>query len=478
MHRPFLILLVLIAISACAGQTVPAPPTSTPVPESPVGSLIVYARSVAPGPDYEHYQSDLVVVDEAGQVQRTLPLTNVLDGFATRAPNQAVYRTSEGYFLADAARGIVQSLPMTQAAQFAPLVADQLGVRYMLMVESFGGPVSPSSRVNYLVDLERGSMVELNALFNGQTAYGLTLILSPDEEYVLAIIENHGLAVIPTADPGRWRTLARNDSYLTAAWSADSQSIIYAIRTSTDEPLMRVGIAGGTPTTLLEGRVSGWQMLPASNRLLISDDQGLVILDLASGEQRRIEQCAANYQLIMGASDENLVCPGGYLRDWYVIDMRTGSATLMTELEGSTLRSPEYQRWAVFGTVTGGDVIMSMPTQIVDLDTGRIVVRIENSDIIDVAPDGSAVVVYDEENSWPGSIRPIWVYGSDGSSQLLHSGLAVAAASFSPNGQQILVGNSVYDTDPVLGPISVFDQKGKLIRTLDISGISPLWLEP
>ncbi|HYF61476.1 MAG TPA: hypothetical protein VD886_01600 [Herpetosiphonaceae bacterium] len=479
MRRPFSILLLLLSLAACANPPEPAALPAPAIPAAPLsGGLIVYARSVAPGPTYEHRQSDLLVVDELGHEQRTLPITNVIQGFATKAPNTAIYRTTAGYFLVDAALGTVKSLPMAQRHPFGALVpADHpaaLGTRQMIMHISTIDPLSNPSPVNYLVDLERGTAVELNALLNARDGDNLTVILSPDEKYALVSGIGQQLALIPTADPQSWRTLATDDWHSDAVWSADSQSVIYTGRSGTDERLLRVNIAGGTPATLFEGQVYALRLLRDSNHILLSDDQGLLILDLASGARRRIDRCAAQFQLMMSDNDETLLCPGEYEQEgWDFVDLRSGSATLLPELAGSVPRSPEHQRWAVFGTGFVRHAIIPKPARIVDVRAGRIVASSADDDIIGVASDGSAALV---SNEYLG--RKVWLYGSDGSGRLIYQADQEATASFSPDARFILLSNTLYATNPAPGPISVLDRSGNRIRTLEIPGIHPLWLEP
>jgi hypothetical protein len=482
MRRALAILFLLLTLAACASQRLPATqgvptlgPTPVPAPPAPANGLIVYARSVAPGRPYEPLLSDLVVVDELGREQRTLPITNVIDGFATRAPNKAIYRTTEGYFLADAALGTIQSLPMTQPAPLIPLVPRQIGASQILMEERYGGGVSISSRVHYLVDLEHGGVVELNALLNFPDNARLNPMLSPDEQYVLAHIHPTGLALIPTADPASWRMLATSDVIFGASWAADSRSVIYTGGNGQVIGLRRISVNGGPPELLANGRVNPWSKLHDPTKIMLSDAQGLIILDLASGKQRHIEQCAGNSQIVMSDTDDRFLCTTDYSKGWQFIDLSAGSVTGLPELASSMPYSLGYQRWAVFGTPLGGYEIAPMPTRIVDLHTGRIVARMDDNAIIDVAPDGSAALV--ESNiAYPDTL---WLVNRDGTHQLIDNRALGAGASFSPDGQFILSTNTVYDADatPVPAPISLLDRSGKLIRTLEIPGIYPIWLE-
>jgi hypothetical protein len=482
MRRPFTILFLLLGLAACAAQDIPtAMPPAPAVPPLHGGMIYTQVMKIKLDPSvhqgWEQQVSRAVVVDEHGQLVHTLPLSNTIASFPTRAPNKAIYQTAEGYFLVDAAQGTLQRLPMSQTNPNIPLIPssllNHLGRRWMLMEERRGGILHVPSRVTYLIDLERGTAVDINALMDTQFGLGSFLQISPDENYLLAPVESKGWALIPTAAPERWRILSNSEAFSQVGFAPDSQSILYTTSNGVDSDLILARLDGGQQTTLISGAFDGWISLRDPNQILLAMAGGLLKFNLSTGERHSIDQCAESAQIIMSDDDTHALCSASYMSGWQAVDLATGAVTALPELEWSGPRSASHQRWVVFGTLLGGDVVYSRPTQIVDLHTGRIVVRVEHSKIIDVAPDASAVLVGDDRLS----NNTLWLYNSDGTSYVINDTRLSARAQFSPDGQQIAVSNLRYQLIPFGNPIRVFDRMGLPVRRVGRNGIDPVWLE-
>jgi hypothetical protein len=475
MRRSLSILLLLLTLAACASQRLPA---ATPAQPLPHNGLIVYTTTLPPETSGLPARLDLGVADDQGRQvhtldgpESTLPLSTYQ--MNTRAPNKAIYRAQEAYWLVDAAQATISQLPISGTSILGPSSRRaNRGRRWMIMAESPYLQPGPGAPDQILVDLERGSAVDLVALTKA-TRF-LDVALSPDEAYLLAIIDYQTLALIPTAEPEKWWMVNVSGGNLTAEFSPDSQWLIYPdIQDQKVEWLMAP--TDGSPPKPVPHQSGAPRFMHDPNLLLSRRGNGLSVIELGTNEQRILVPATANPTrptlIFLSDTDDTLLF---WQEDiWHFVDLRTGAATPLPELAGAVPRSPEGRPWVVFGTAMGGDVIYSVPTRIIDLHTGAITTLDDPdpqrmNDIIDVAPDGSAALIRDRFG--------VQVFNSDGSIHRI-SRLQQPLARFSPDGRLILLANTMYNPLPAPGPITIFGRDGQLIQTLEVPGMDPVWLE-
>jgi hypothetical protein len=435
--------------------------------------LIVYTASVLPENPGAPIQIDLGVADDQGRQIRSLilgegsvPLAAV--PMATRAPNKAIYQIGESYWLVDTAQATATHLPISPTTDLVPYHS---GRRWMILSSARHkwGLLGPR---RVLVDLERATAVDLVALTHARQYLHTTL--SPDEAYVLAIIDHKTLALIPTAEPEKWWMVDVSGGDLTAEFSPDSQWVIYPdVQGQKVEWLM--ARTDGSLAQAVPAQSGDPRFMHDPNLLLSRRSNGLSVIELGTNEQRILVPATANPTrptlIFLSDTDDTLLF---WQEDiWHFVDLRTGAATPLPELAGAGPRSPEGQPWVVFGTPVGGDVIYPVPTRIIDLHTGAIV-TVDDPDlnpaggIIDVAPDGSAALLSDRFG--------VRIFNSDGTSHRI-ARVQQPLVRFSPDGQRILLANTMYNPLPALGPITIFDRAGQLIQTLEVPGMDPVWLE-
>jgi hypothetical protein len=474
MRRPLSILFLLLGLAACSVQSVPA---ALPAQPPPHNGLIVYTASVLPANTGAPTQINLGVADDQGRQIPTLtipagavPLATV--PMNTRAPNKAIYWTQEAYWLVDATKGTATQLPISGTTSLVPSYrrANQ-GRRLMILTSSLYQQV-PGVQGQILVDLERGTAVDLVALTKATRFLDVTL--SPDEAYLLAIIDYKPLALIPTAAPEKWWVVNASGGNLTAEFSPNSQWVIYPdVEGQKVEWLM--ARTDGSLTQPVPNQSGSPRFMHNSNLLLSRRSNGLSVIELGTNEQRILVRATANPDrptyIFLSDTDDTLLFSQEDI--WHFVDLRTGTATPLPELAGAVPRSPEGQPWVVFGTPMGGDVIYPVPTRIIDLHSGAIVTAddpdLNNAGgVIDVAPDGSAALIRDRFG--------VRIFNSDSTNHRI-SRLQQPLARFSPDGQRILLANTMYNPLPAPGPITIFDRAGQLIQTLEVPGMDPVWLE-
>jgi hypothetical protein len=482
MRRALAILFLLLTLAACASQRLPATqgvPAPDPAPAARLHGLIIYARAIKTSPDTKHLQSDLAVVDEHGRLLHTLPLTNVLYGLELPVPNKAIYSTLDGLFLVDAAHGSVAHLPITRTNALRSLSVAKLNDRWLLLTDQPRGDWDTGPHASILVDLEGSTAIDLNILLKSRDR--LPVVVSPDNQTLLAFYGEGRVAMIPSAHPAQWREVAYTDWLSSAGATNPAQALIYRAGQSTpgDSSLTRhagdlllIHGADGQPA-LLNSR-SDWTAMNDPHQILLHEKQGLVMLNLTTGERRNLNRCADAHQIIMSDTDERFLCSAGYGMGWQFIDLSAGSATPLPDLEGSTPLSSTGQRWAVFGVQLVGSRRRDVPISLVDLHTGRIVTSLEKSRVLDIAPDGSAVLVADYSRYQQ---KNIWLMSSDGTNRLIYDRPREADVRFSPDGQQIIISNTRAETWPMVGSVRVIDRTGQVVLSLERFGVAPLWLK-
>ncbi|MGH2559506.1 MAG: WD40 repeat domain-containing protein [Thermomicrobiales bacterium] len=380
----FALILALIGATGQSAQDAATPAASPVAPAAadcaaaePSGLIVYQAlRESDAAPS-----GNVIVVEPAtGNVRHRVTVPGTTRVWPTSMPGRVfVSGEQDRLHLLDADAGTVTELALPEGDDdYVPTGGAAFsrgqGTRYMLLS-------STQQSQAVLVDLESSTVTDLLALTGERFVFfGM---VSPDDTYAVVTFDD-GAYLIPTADPAAFRQLGGDSRTGGAVLSPDGSLVAYYRETGEQGfELIVEGIDGSnsrvvaTHDTPLTGQFAG-----SSDRILVRTIDTLLLIDLATGEERELLHEYVSAWIVAPDGGNVLVQSGEEVRSeselgeaWAWIDLDTGDTTVNSERDDHILIPPSGDpRWVFMvdslffgGGSEDGDTIYAF-----DLTTGDV----------------------------------------------------------------------------------------------------------
>jgi hypothetical protein len=429
-------------------------------------------------------ESRLDVIDPAsGELAASMDLPPVQRFLPSSDPSKSYALTAEGLWVVDAGDASANQLdiPTNVASKLmpdGPLTRGTAGVRYQILGDATQTNV-------YLIDLTAATATDLLALLpkpeSGPAVLTEAKVSADDRTAVLW--DGNAIYLVDTAAPTAARRIGGEAFTYTPELSPDGASVAFGRRPpSGGTEIVVASIADDSERVVradLDPLLPLWP--PQRDVLLIDrrperDPTGeLFLLDLDSRETLPLLEYEGAVLSVQFSSDGRRALASvdqADLRDWHLLDLESGGATVIPEAGGQTAFPGLFRdsQWALMTpTMSVGGASTNRGYGMIDLDSGQYTVLLDQLDpaatysLPVLARAGNAALV---EESTQDATR-LWFFVMDRPSSRPIAGAALAGAALSPDGcwTGAAVGDTVRLTPAGDGPVR--ELPGSIVAWVD-----------